>query len=347
MVTGGCGFIGSNYVIKQIQKNNIILNLDKLTYAGNLENLSSLAGHENYNFIQGDICDSKLIKSTISQFQPDSIVHFAAESHVDRSIDSPNEFVKTNVIGTATLLQIALEYWLKSKQSFKFIHVSTDEVYGSLGKEGMFTESTPYDPSSPYSATKASSDHLVRAWYRTYGFPAIITNCSNNYGSYQFPEKLIPLMIANCFDEKSLPIYGKGNNIRDWLYVGDHCDAIDAVLENGNIGQTYNIGGNNEISNIEIVNIICSILDQLKPRKNNLLYSDLISFVADRPGHDYRYAIDASKIKNELNWIPKETFESGIQKTIDWYLSNEDWWRKIQKNTYNQKRLGIINLKQT
>jgi dTDP-glucose 4,6-dehydratase len=345
MVTGGCGFIGSNYVIKQIQKNNIILNLDKLTYAGNLENLSSLAGHENYNFIHGDICDSKLINSTISQFQPDSIVHFAAESHVDRSIDSPNEFVKTNVIGTATLLQIALEYWLKSKKSFKFIHVSTDEVYGSLGKEGMFTESTPYDPSSPYSATKASSDHLVRAWYRTYGFPAIITNCSNNYGSYQFPEKLIPLMIANCFDEKSLPIYGKGNNIRDWLYVGDHCDAIDAVLENGNIGQTYNIGGNNEISNIEIVNIICSILDQLKPRKNNLLYSDLISFVADRPGHDYRYAIDASKIKNELNWIPKETFESGIQKTIDWYLSNEDWWRKIQKNTYNQKRLGIINLK--
>jgi len=346
LVTGGCGFIGSNFVHQQINNtDNTIFNFDKLTYAGNPDNLASIEQNPRYSFVQGDICDTALVSETISQFQPDAIVHFAAESHVDRSIDGPMDFVNTNIIGTATLLNATREYLeVRSQKSdsdeFRFLHVSTDEVYGSLGDEGFFTESTAYDPSSPYSASKAGSDHLVRAWHRTYGFPALITNCSNNYGPYQFPEKLIPLMIANCVDEKPLPVYGEGLNVRDWLFVEDHCDAIYEVLQHGKIGDTYNIGGHNEIRNIDIVNTICSILDELKPRSNKKSYSELITYVTDRPGHDFRYAIDASKIKNDLGWTPKETFETGIRKTIQWYLDHEDWWRKIQDGTYNQERLG-------
>ena len=347
LVTGGCGFIGSNFVLQQINTTqNTILNLDKLTYAGNLNNLSKVSKDPRYEFVQGDICDSNLVSNTISYFHPDAIVHFAAESHVDRSIHGPMDFVNTNIVGTATLLNVSRKYIEAKSQkpeagNFRFLHVSTDEVFGSLGDDGLFTETTPYDPSSPYSASKAGSDHLVRAWTRTYGFPALITNCSNNYGPYQFPEKLIPLMIANCIDEKPLPIYGEGLNIRDWLFVEDHYDAIYSVLRNGTIGETYNIGGNNEISNIDIVNTICSILDELKPRSGGKSYNNLITFVTDRPGHDFRYAIDATKINNKLGWSPKETFASGIRKTIQWYLDNESWWRKIQDGTYNQERLGI------
>jgi len=347
LVTGGCGFIGSNFVLKQIHKlKNDCLNLDKLTYAGNVDNLNSITDRSNYQFINGDICDAPLIAHTIHTFQPNAIVHFAAESHVDRSIDSPMDFINTNIVGTAILLDAALEYWnelsdKKKAASFKFLHVSTDEVFGSLGDEGFFTETSPYDPSSPYSASKAGSDHLVRAWHRSYGFPALITNCSNNYGPYQFPEKLIPLMITNCIDKKSLPIYGKGQNIRDWLYVEDHCDAIYSVLTNGVVGETYNIGGNNEIRNIDIVKTICDVLDELRPRKNGNSYDGLITYVKDRPGHDFRYAIDASKITNDIGWVPKETFETGIRKTIQWYLNNENWWRRIQDGTYNQERLGL------
>ncbi len=347
LVTGGCGFIGTNFVLQQINTTqNTILNLDKLTYAGNLNNLSKVSKDPRYEFVQGDICDSNLVSNTISYFHPDAIVHFAAESHVDRSIHGPMDFVNTNIVGTATLLNVSRKYIEAKSQkpeagNFRFLHVSTDEVFGSLGDDGLFTETTPYDPSSPYSASKAGSDHLVRAWTRTYGFPALITNCSNNYGPYQFPEKLIPLMIANCIDEKPLPIYGEGLNIRDWLFVEDHYDAIYSVLQNGTIGETYNIGGNNEISNIDIVNTICSILDELKPRSGGKSYNNLITFVTDRPGHDFRYAIDATKINNKLGWSPKETFASGIRKTIQWYLDNESWWRKIQDGTYNQERLGI------
>ena len=346
IVTGGCGFIGSNFILNQsFSTDNQILNLDKLTYAANLENLHSIYGNPNYVFIEGDICDIKLVTNTILDFEPDAIVHFAAESHVDRSIDGPMKFVQTNVIGTATILNASLKYLENQsnnkKNNFRFLHVSTDEVFGSLGDDGFFTESTPYDPSSPYSASKASSDHFVRVWTRTYGLPTLITNCSNNYGPYQFPEKLIPLMIANCLDEKSLPVYGSGLNVRDWLYVQDHCEAIYDVLQNGKISETYNIGGNNEITNIDIVNTICTTLDEFKPRKNGESYSELITYVADRPGHDFRYAIDAAKIEKELNWSPKETFETGIRKTIQWYLDNEKWWRKIQDGTYNQERLGM------
>ncbi len=341
LVTGGCGFIGSNYVLKQVKRNNPVLNLDKLTYAGNMENLSNIIDDPNYSFVQGDICDADCVTGAIDQFQPEAIVHFAAESHVDRSIDEPMSFANTNIIGTTTLLQAALKYREIKKNDFRFLHVSTDEVFGSLGENGFFTESTPYDPSSPYSASKAGSDHLVRAWQRTYGFPVLITNCSNNYGPYQFPEKLIPLMIANCLEGKPLPVYGKGENIRDWLYVKDHCDAIDTVLRQGQIGETYNIGGNTEIRNIDIVKSICFILDELRPRSNGDPYQNLITYVKDRPGHDYRYAIDASKIKNDLGWKPKETFETGIRKTIKWYLDNEVWWKRIQNGTYNQERLGL------
>ena len=341
LVTGGSGFIGSNYILNQIINNNrTILNIDNLTYAGNSENLIEIKSNPNYSFLKGNICDLDFISSAINNFEPDAIVHFAAESHVDRSIDSPMVFINTNIVGTTILLQASLKYW-DEKRQFRFLHVSTDEVYGSLGDKGFFTESTPYNPSSPYSASKASSDHLVRSWNRTFGLPTLITNCSNNYGPYQFPEKLIPLIIANCLDEKLLPIYGKGDNIRDWLYVEDHIKAIDTVLLNGKFGETYNIGGNNEITNIEIVETICKTLDDLKPRKNNKLFSDLISYVPDRPGHDFRYAIDASKIKNELKWQPQETFLTGIQKTIKWYLDNEIWWRKIQIKGYDQHRLGL------
>jgi len=326
LVTGGCGFIGSNFILDQLNnKNNEIINVDKLTYAGNIDNLKSINSCKNYKFIEEDICNLYKINQILMECNPDCIVHFAAESHVDRSIDNPLTFIHTNILGTTNLL-ISSQKLLNKNKNFKFLHVSTDEVYGSLGSNGLFTEDTPYKPSSPYSASKASSDHIVRAWGNTYGLPVLITNCSNNYGPYQFPEKLIPLMIANCMDEKPLPVYGKGTNVRDWLYVGDHCKAIYSVLKNGIIGETYNIGGNNEIKNIDIVNKICMILDNLRPRKNSLTYSELITFVKDRPGHDYRYAIDSSKIQNELDWKPFESFESGIYKTIKWYLDNETWW---------------------
>ncbi len=340
LVTGGSGFIGTNFVLKQIlDTKNQILNIDKLTYAGNESNLDSINNNPRYKFINGDICNYSLIVEAISTFRPNALVNFAAESHVDRSIDGPMDFIQTNVVGTATLLEACRNIYKNLK--FRFLHVSTDEVYGSLGRKGSFTEETPYNPSSPYSASKAASDHLVRSWGRTYDFPILITNCSNNYGPFQFPEKLIPLMIANCLNEKQLPIYGKGENVRDWLYVDDHCDAIYTVLTKGRDGETYNIGGNNEISNIEIVNKICSIIDEIKPRDCGESYKKLISFVNDRPGHDFRYAIDASKIKNELGWHPKETFETGIRKTISWYLNNELFWKSLQKQNYNQERLGL------
>ena len=347
-VTGGAGFIGGNFVLKQvIQEGNEVLNFDKLTYAGNLDTLKSVIGNDKYQFIQGDICQRSTVKNALSQFQPDVIINFAAESHVDRSIDGPFEFIQTNIVGTAVLLDEANNYYKtltgEMKAGFRFLHVSTDEVYGSLGDDDYFTEDTAYDPSSPYSASKASSDHLVRAWNRTFGLPILITNCSNNYGPYQFPEKLIPLMILNCLEEKSLPVYGKGENVRDWLFVEDHCDAIYSVLSRGELGETYNIGGNNEIQNIDIVKIICEKMDEYSPRKQGGNYEELITYVTDRPGHDFRYAIDASKISNELGWQPKENFETGIEKTIRWYLENREWWQAIQDNTYQQERLGVVS----
>ena len=341
LITGGCGFIGSNFIKDQIERtNNTILNIDKLTYAGNTENLLDIKNNDRYIFNHLDICNRESIEKIILNYKPDAIIHFAAESHVDRSIDSPLKFVNTNILGTANLLVIS-NMIFKINNKFKFLHISTDEVYGSLGNKGFFTEETPYSPNSPYSASKAGSDHLVRAWGKTYGLPILITNCSNNYGPLQFPEKLIPLIIANCIDQKPLPIYGKGDNIRDWLYVGDHCSAINTVLKNGEVGQTYNIGGNNEIKNIDIVLTICKTLDKLHPRANNISYTELITFVKDRPGHDFRYAIDSSKIRNNLKWKPSESFETGILKTIKWYLNNKSWWRKIQDRHNTQQRLGL------
>tara|TARA_B100000676_G_C18044223_1_gene826886 strand:- start:857 stop:1912 length:1056 start_codon:yes stop_codon:yes gene_type:complete len=345
LITGGCGFIGSNFILSRLKsfQDDIILNYDSLTYSGNPDNLVEVEKGSNYNFVKGDICDSETLKSAMYKFEPDIIIHFAAESHVDRSIDNPFKFVNSNVLGTVNLLTESFNYYKSYKhklKNFKFIHISTDEVFGSLGESGSFDESSNFSPNSPYSASKASSDHFVRSWHKTYGLPTIITNCSNNYGPFQFPEKLIPLIIANCLDHKPLPIYGKGDNIRDWLFVSDHCEALSTVIDKGRIGNNYNIGGNNEIKNIEIVNKICSILDNLRPRSSGS-YQDLITFVKDRPGHDYRYAVDSSKISNELNWSPKESFESGILKTIQWYLDNEHWWRKIQKRIYNQERLGL------
>jgi len=347
LVTGGAGFIGSNYVLKQLNETtNQILNLDKLTYAGNPENLVSIVGNSRHHFVQGDICDKKLVSKAVNDFKPAAVVHFAAESHVDRSIDGPAEFIQTNIVGTSVLLEETLQYYRglssEGKSGFKFLHVSTDEVYGSLGDSGYFTETTPYDPSSPYSASKAASDHLVRAWQRSFDLPTLITNCSNNYGPFQFPEKLIPLMIIKALAEKPLPVYGQGLNVRDWLFVADHCDAINVVLAKGQPGETYNIGGNNEQKNIDIVKQICTILDKLKPRKNGAPYKELISFVTDRPGHDLRYAIDASKIKSELNWEPSMSFEQGLRVTIEWYLGHPDWVRNIQNNTYQQQRLGVL-----
>ena len=343
LITGGCGFIGSNFILNQLRStSNTIFNVDKLTYSGNLTNLKSLDENKNYQFIQGDIIDSKLIKDIIFDYKPNRLIHFAAESHVDRSIDSPMPFIQTNIVGTANLLDISYNYWLKNQNSdFRFIHISTDEVYGSLGKTGFFDEKTPYNPKSPYSSSKASSDHLVRAWHSTYNLPINITNCSNNYGPFQFPEKLVPLIIINSIDEKPLPIYGKGDNVRDWLFVNDHCTAINQVMHNGRIGETYNIGGINELSNLEIVNQICKALDKKKPRRNDMKYSELITFVDDRPGHDFRYAINPNKIQNELGWSPKESYKTGLNKTIDWYLKNESWWREIQSKKYHQERLGL------
>ena len=347
LVTGGSGFIGSNFIHYLINNTDYqrIINLDKLTYAGNNDNLINIQQNIRYKFIKGDICDRQCIKKIFQDYSPNKIVHFAAESHVDRSIDGPKDFINTNIVGTSILLEESLSYYNKlkklSKSSFKFHHISTDEVFGSLGDKGSFAEDSPYDPSSPYSASKASSDHLVRAWHRTFGLPVTISNCSNNYGPYQFPEKLIPLIIINCLSNKSLPVYGKGENIRDWLYVEDHCKAINLILQEGAIGDTYNIGGNNEISNINIVESICTILDKLKPSNSGKSYKQLISFVKDRPGHDFRYAINTTKIKKDLNWEPKETFDSGLTKTIKWYLENENWWKKIQKNIYKQERIGV------
>ena len=348
LITGGCGFIGSNF-IHYLFENELasqIVNLDKMTYAGNEDNLLTIKHDDNYCFIKGDICNQSTVRDILEKYSPDVIVHFAADSHVDRSIDGPVEFVNTNIVGTMNLLNESNQ-WLKrsgieKKDSFRFVHISTDEVYGSLGKEGKFLESTPYDPSSPYSASKASSDHLARSWHRTFDFPVIITNCSNNYGPYQFPEKLIPLMIINSITGKKLPIYGTGVNIRDWLYVRDHCEAIQTVIDKGKLGQTYNIGGNNEITNIKIVKNICSILDIETPLESGRSYSEQIIFVDDRPGHDFRYAIDSGKIERELAWYPKESFETGIKKTISWYLDNRSWWEKIQKMKYKQERLGVI-----
>lgn len=344
LVTGGCGFIGSNYIHQVFEKGRDIhlVNLDKMTYAGNIHNLNGIPD-TFHTFVEGDICDADLVKSLFEKYQFDAVVHFAAESHVDRSIEGPAEFIQTNVVGTLNLLeQSRLFYQHSNSDNFRFLHISTDEVYGSLGEHGKFQETTPYDPSSPYSASKAGSDHLVRAWNRTFGLPILITNCSNNYGSYQFPEKLIPLMIINCLHGKPLPVYGKGENVRDWLYVRDHCEAIHSVLTTGTVGETYNIGGNNEIKNIEVVTTICSLLDEISPKEDDSQYSDLITYVRDRPGHDFRYAINANKINSELGWSPQESFETGIRKTIQWYLDNESWWRSIQDNTYRQERLGVI-----
>ena len=349
IVTGGCGFIGANfiqYLLKKAKPKSVI-NLDKLTYAGNQKNLAVFEQDPRYIFVHGDICDAELVSRLFTEYQPNYIINFAAESHVDRSIDGPAEFIQTNIVGTSVLLQESLKYYstLKGKESerFRFHHVSTDEVFGSLSESGFFTEETPYDPSSPYSASKASSDHLVRAWHRTFDLPVLISNCSNNYGPYQFPEKLIPLMILNCLEEKPLPVYVTGENIRDWLYVEDHCDAIYTILQKGTIGETYNVGGNNEIKNIQIVEVICDVLNDIHPAGSGKSYHELITFVKDRPGHDFRYAIDASKLKKEIGWEPKESFNTGIQKTIEWYLKNEEWWKTIQENTYKQERLGISN----
>jgi len=349
LVTGGAGFIGSAVVREIINHSqDQVLNLDCLTYAGNLDNLEEIANSDRYTFSQVNICDKEAVQKTISGFQPDIIMHLAAESHVDRSIDDPGVFIQTNVMGTYNLLETAFDYYSalpdQKKESFRFHHVSTDEVFGSLGAEGLFTENTPYDPNSPYSASKASSDHLVRAWHRTFGLPTVVSNCSNNYGPYHFPEKLIPLMILNALEGKSLPVYGNGEQIRDWLYVEDHARALLIVARTGKPGETYNIGGHNEVKNIDVVTSICRILDsKVTTRPENInRFEDLISFVEDRPGHDIRYAIDASKIKNELGWQPAETFESGLEKTIDWYLENQEWCESIQSGNYQRDRLGMI-----
>jgi len=348
LVTGGAGFIGSNFVhliLKRFQDIQIIV-LDKLTYAGNLDSLRNVEGDPRYTFVHGDICDAGLVATLLKKHQPSAVVHFAAESHVDRSIDGPAEFIQTNINGTFTLLEAARQYWADStdeaKSKFRFLHVSTDEVYGSLGPTGYFTEETPYAPNSPYSASKASSDHLVRAYYHTYGLPILMTNCSNNYGPYQFPEKLIPLMLLNALEGKLLPVYGTGQNVRDWLYVEDHCTAILQVLEKGKQGEKYNIGGHNEKTNLDIVHTLCDILDSRKPRADGKSYREQIAFVKDRPGHDMRYAIDASKIQRELGWVPAETFETGIVKTIDWYLDNQEWCRRITDGSYQRERLGNL-----
>jgi dTDP-glucose 4,6-dehydratase len=342
IVTGGAGFIGSNFVLDWLaQGGEPVVNLDALTYAGNLQNLAGLKGNPGHIFRQGDICDEKLMAGLLAEFKPRAVLHFAAESHVDRSIVGPGEFVRTNINGTFTLLEAARRYWSalegEAKAAFRFLHVSTDEVYGSLGPaDAPFTETTPYQPNSPYSASKAGSDHLVRAYHHTYGLPTLTTNCSNNYGPYQFPEKLIPLVIANALAGKPLPIYGDGLNIRDWLYVGDHCDAIRQVLQRGRVGETYNVGGWNEQTNIDIVRQICAILDELHPGSPVTPHQNLITYVKDRPGHDRRYAIDARKLERELGWRPAETFASGIRKTVQWYLDHQDWVAQVQSGAYRE-----------
>jgi dTDP-glucose 4,6-dehydratase len=344
IVTGGAGFIGSALVRHLVlNKAYEVLNIDALTYAGNLASLKLVEGQANYRFLHANICDRNAMDSAIREFRPDRIMHLAAESHVDRSITGAADFIQTNIVGTFTLLEAARSFWnglpVTENQAFRFLHVSTDEVYGSLGDEGLFEESTPYDPSSPYSASKASSDHLAKAWQRTYGLPVVVSNCSNNYGPYHFPEKLIPLTVLNALADRPLPVYGKGENIRDWLYVEDHARALDLIAERGRTGETYNVGGRNERRNIDVVHRICDALDGLvptaKPRR------ELIEFVTDRPGHDARYAIDATKLENELGWRAQENFDSGIEKTVQWYLENEWWWRPLQKN-YDGQRLGLM-----
>lgn len=342
LVTGGAGFIGSNFVLKQRQRKNArIINLDLLTYAGNLMNLNSLQEDTDYQFINGDISNRELVRNILEEYNPIAIVNFAAESHVDRSIDGPEDFINTNVVGTFHLLEEVRRYWsgleIEAKETFRFLHVSTDEVYGSLVPDDPpFSEQTPYAPNSPYSASKAASDHLVRAYHHTYGLPVLTTNCSNNYGPRQFPEKLIPLIILNALNGKPLPIYGDGMNVRDWLYVEDHCDAIATVLEKGKVGEVYNIGGRCEKPNIEIVKTICALLDKMKSSSPFTPHSSLITFVKDRPGHDRRYAIDCSKVEKELDWTPMETFESGLRKTIQWYLDNPEWVKSVQTGAYRE-----------
>ena len=341
LVTGGAGFIGSNFIIRSLNKLNCeILNIDKLTYSGNLSNLNDITSH--YTFLKADISDKNLIKKSINDFNPNVVINFAAESHVDRSIDSYSEFINTNILGTINLLDLSLDFYNKTKaDNFKFIHISTDEVYGSLNDEGSFTEFSTYNPSSPYSASKASSDHFVNAWNKTFGLPTIITNCSNNYGPYQFPEKLIPLMIINALNEDDLPVYGSGDNIRDWIHVQDHCDALIKIIKDGAIGEKYNIGGNCEQKNIDIVKCICNKIDIVKPRQCGNSYRDLICFVDDRPGHDYRYSVDSNKISSRLDWSPQISFDEGISQTVDWYLEQTDWWKEIIDKKYKLERLGI------
>ena len=343
LITGGAGFIGSAVIRQYINDTtHDVINLDDITYAGNLQSLSSIADSDRYTFVQVNICDSVELKETFDRYQPDAVMHLAAETHVDRSIDDPSIFIKSNIVGTFNLLEVSRSYWNNlipdKKDKFIFHHVSTDEVYGDLDDSGLFNEETRYDPSSPYSASKASSDHLVRAWHRTYGLPIIITNCSNNYGAYQYPEKLIPLIILNALEGTPLPVYGSGKQVRDWLYVEDHAKALRLSLENGKIGQTYNIGGHNEKTNIEVVNIICDLLDKLIPLSQYIPHRSLISHVSDRPGHDKRYAVDAKKIQENLNWLPDETFESGIEKTVKWYLENKEWCQNIKDK---RQRYGI------
>jgi dTDP-glucose 4,6-dehydratase len=381
LVTGGAGFIGSNLVHLLVSKGHQVLNIDKLTYAGNPRSLADLEGNPNHQLLQADICDAAAMRTAFADFRPDWVMHLAAESHVDRSIDGPGEFIQTNIVGTYVLLQTALAYWrglvdketgdrrqetasstlspetcsLPPSSTFRFLHVSTDEVYGSLGEQGLFTETTPYDPHSPYSASKASSDHLARAWRDTYGLPVIVTNCSNNYGPFQFPEKLIPVVILKALRGEPIPVYGKGENIRDWLYVEDHAEALLAAISKGKPGETYNIGGNNEMRNIDLVKLLCRLLDEAlakRPELYSKLHTNgpcppspvpsesLITFVTDRPGHDLRYAIDATKIKNELGWEPKQDHESGFRKTVGWYLDNEAWWQAILSGDYQLERLG-------
>ena len=348
LVTGGAGFIGSALVRHLVlDKGYQVLNVDALTYAGNLESLRAVETKPNYRFLKADICDRAAMSGAFETFRPDRVMHLAAESHVDRSITGAADFVQTNIIGTFTLLDAALAYWRTldgaAKERFRFLHVSTDEVYGSLGGEGLFTEETPYDPSSPYSASKAASDHLAKAWQRTYGLPVVVSNCSNNYGPYHYPEKLIPLTILNALAGDRLPVYGKGENVRDWLYVEDHARALDIIADRGRIGETYNVGGRNERRNIEVVEAICGVLDRLVP--SDRPRTDLIEFVTDRPGHDARYAIDATKLEEELGWRAQDSFDTGIAKTVQWYLDNEWWWQPL-RNDYAGQRLGLLDTAQ-